>query len=465
MRSRKTASNVTRALFICIVSFLLIFSRINSVFASDITYQRDYSYQASESDSKISCRTIALEQVKRLLLEELGSYLVSQTEVKDFQISRDQVNAMTAGVVRTEVLKENWDGKTYFIVAKITTDPSQVAKALDELRKDKQGVNELEEVKKRTQELLIGLEKLRKELRSSKGGERTKEKKEYMAAANKLGAVDWFKEGYALAQSKKYRDAISFYNKAIDADPEYADAYSGRGLAYFKIKDYQQSLKDLNRAIAVKPEYPGALTNRALTLIALKEYNKALIDVNRSIELKPEYARAYNVRSGAYINLRNNQKAIEDCNKAIELNPNFPEAYVHRGTAQRNIEKYEDALNDFQKAIGINPADPDVYDHRGYTYFLLKKYDDALRDINKALELDQSSVRALYRRGLVYNQLKNYEGAIRDFSKAIELEKDYANAYYHRSLSYKRIGKVFESANDLKKAAQLGNVQAQNALK
>ena len=77
----------------------------------------------------------------------------------------------------------------------------------------------------------------------------------------KLDAVDWFKEGYALAESKKYRDAISFYNKAIDADPRHATAYSARGWAYFKIRDYPSALKDNNRALDLKPNFSSALVN------------------------------------------------------------------------------------------------------------------------------------------------------------------------------------------------------------
>ena len=472
MTSRKIASNVTRAVVIFILSFPLILGRVNSVMASDMTYQRDYSYQASESDSKISCRTIALEQVKRLLLEELGSYLVSQTEVKDFQISRDQVIAITAGVVRTEVLNEKWDGKTYYIVAKITTDPRQVAKAVDELRKDKQGLSELEEVKKRTEELLIGLEKLREELKLSKGGQQAQEKKDYTVAVQKLGAADWFKEGYALAESRKYRDAISFYNKAIDADPAYAIAYNARGWAYYQIRDYPSALKDTNRALDLRPNSPIALVNRSNTFWAMRQYDKALADINRAIELKPDYSRAYEVRSLIYYSMNNNVHAIEDGNKAIELNPNNAYAYLNRGNAYRNAGRYEEALRDYQKTIDITPANPNVYHGRGYAYFLQKKYDDALRDINKALELNKNPVTplfapvpALYLRGLVYNQLKDYEGAIQDFSKVIEFEKDNAGAYYNRSLSYKQIGKADESASDLKKAAQLRDVQAPKAIK
>jgi len=465
MTSRKIASNATRAAVVFILSVPLILGRVNSAMASDMTYQRDYSYQASESDSKISCRTIALEQVKRLLLEELGSFLVSQTEVKDFQISRDQVIAITAGVVRTEVLNEKWDGKTYYIVAKITTDPRQVAKTIDELRKDKQGVSELEEVKKRTEELLIGLEKLREDLKLSKGGQQTQEKKDYMAAVQKLDAVDWFREGYALAESGKFRDAISFYNKAIDADPKHANAYTARGWAYFKIGDHPSALKDNTRALDLKPNFPVALANRSTVLWKMKQYDKALVDINRAIELKPDYSRAYEVRSLIYLFMNNNVKAIEDGNKAVELNPNNSYAYLYRGSAYRNIGRYEEALKDFRKSVEINPANPDVYHGLGFTYLFLKKYDDALRDINKALEMDPNSLLALYRRGLVYIQLKDYNGAIRDFSKVIEFEKDNAAAYYNRAHCNKQIGKSDEAVSDLKKAAQLGDVRAQKAMK
>lgn len=50
--------------------FLTIFFCPNQSFAESKTFIREYSYQASELDSKVSCRTIAMELVKRLLLEE-----------------------------------------------------------------------------------------------------------------------------------------------------------------------------------------------------------------------------------------------------------------------------------------------------------------------------------------------------------------------------------------------------------
>jgi hypothetical protein len=43
-----------------------------SVYAK--TFEREYTYRASEADSKITSRAIALNQVKTALLEEIGVY-------------------------------------------------------------------------------------------------------------------------------------------------------------------------------------------------------------------------------------------------------------------------------------------------------------------------------------------------------------------------------------------------------
>jgi len=109
------------------------------------TFVKEYTYQASELDSKASSRTIALEQVKRLLLEELGSYLESKTEVKNFKLSKDKITALSAGIVQTQIIAEKWDGKNYWLKALIKADPENIAKSIDVLRKDQRKTEDQEE--------------------------------------------------------------------------------------------------------------------------------------------------------------------------------------------------------------------------------------------------------------------------------------------------------------------------------
>ena len=140
----------------------LIFA--NPVFAETKTFIKEYTYMASDIDSKVSSRAIALEQVKRALLEQLGTYLISETEVKDFHMTKDQITTLTAGIVSAEVIDEKWDGRSYYLKAKITADTEEVAKSVDALRKDVQKTKELEDSKKKAEEAMREVTRLKKEL-------------------------------------------------------------------------------------------------------------------------------------------------------------------------------------------------------------------------------------------------------------------------------------------------------------
>jgi len=139
MEKRIMSKPISAFLLVVLVGmwiFILEFG--NVAIAGLITFQKEYTYQASDADSKLSSRAIALEQVKRLLLEELGTYLESETEVKNFQLTKDQIIVLTAGIVRAEIIEEKWDGKTYYLKAKIAADPEDVTNSIDKLRQDRQ---------------------------------------------------------------------------------------------------------------------------------------------------------------------------------------------------------------------------------------------------------------------------------------------------------------------------------------
>lgn len=109
-----------------------------SLFADNKVFVREYYYQASETDSKISARTKALSEVKRLLLEELGVYMESYTnyitEDKNGDVSKDffrnEIKSLSAGITETRILEENWNGIQYYVKAEIEADPTDVARKI-----------------------------------------------------------------------------------------------------------------------------------------------------------------------------------------------------------------------------------------------------------------------------------------------------------------------------------------------
>ncbi|MGK0293230.1 MAG: hypothetical protein ACI9U1_001623 [Porticoccaceae bacterium] len=125
------------------------------------TYIRDYTYKASDIDSKVTSRTNALDQVKIILLQEIGTHIRQQINIsKDSSgktYATEDIEAITAGLTKTEILDEKWNGETYYLKAKIFADTERVLNALDEFKKDtsKETQRQLQELKDNQKKLEI----------------------------------------------------------------------------------------------------------------------------------------------------------------------------------------------------------------------------------------------------------------------------------------------------------------------
>ena len=106
-------------------------------------------------------------------------------------------------------------------------------------------------------------------------------------------ADSFYNYGLALADDKKFEDAIKAYKKAVALNPQYGLAFNNLGSAYENIDDEEA---------------------------ALDAYKKA-------IEINPQHAEAQH-NLGAILNQRGQNEQAKECYiKAIEANPNF--TYAH----------------------------------------------------------------------------------------------------------------------------------------
>lgn len=194
-------------LALVIINGFLMSTVATPVFAESKFFVKEYTYQAGEYDSKVTCRTLALEQAKRLLLEELGTYLESETEIKNYHLSKDQISTYTAGILSSEVIEEKWDGKTYWLKAKISTDPVLVVKAINELRRDKQKTKELEEIREQYVSLIKENNRLQSDLKVENAKNLEQKKKEYVENIKKISEM-----GKWAHYSSSQTDCTSYYD-------------------------------------------------------------------------------------------------------------------------------------------------------------------------------------------------------------------------------------------------------------
>jgi tetratricopeptide (TPR) repeat protein len=78
-------------------------------------------------------------------------------------------------------------------------------------------------------------------------------------------AMDWINKVKPLWNGKQYTDpnkAVEYLSNAIKLQPNDAEAYNNRGVAYIYLGQYQQAFEDFNKAIGLKQDYASAYNNR-----------------------------------------------------------------------------------------------------------------------------------------------------------------------------------------------------------
>ena len=69
-----------------------------------------------------------------------------------------------------------------------------------------------------------------------------------------------FNLGYvALIFDKNYDEAISFFSKVLETEPDYVEALTNRAIAFEEKKQYEEARADYQMALKLDPHYASAI--------------------------------------------------------------------------------------------------------------------------------------------------------------------------------------------------------------
>ena len=304
--------------------------------------------------------------------------------------------------------------------------------------------------------------------------------------------------GIEECQKRNYDKAISYFNKAIESDPNNAVVYHNRGLAYFKIASYfntepfYKAISDFSKAIELEPNYVDAYYNRGLAYNNLfhhyqklpaepfspeieDKYRKAIADFDTVLELDPNYALAYAGKGNAYYRHEDSyegmKKAIAEYDKALKLEDliikkvgkkGLAGVYYSRGRAYTYMEDLDKAISDYLKSLDLEPELMMTIGHLAAIYLDRGQYDKALELSKKYVHLTETKgytlgYYAYMSRGKCYYNLKDYDKAISDFKKVIDDYESHYEAVVHRHLgmAYSEKGDEEQAKRCFEKAIEL----------
>lgn len=278
-------------------------------------------------------------------------------------------------------------------------------------------------------------------------------------------------EYYTIANTKlkayDYAGAIENLSYAIKINPEYAEAYFKRGIAYLEGKylwiyywGYNFNFNELTfkepRAVLAEEYYP--------------ELKNALDDISKAIELNPKYIEAYKLRAAIKIYKGNNIDAFEDYNEIIKINPNDDECFSMRAKLKSDFGDNKSAIEDYRKAILINPKKYLYYLRIGFNYNILNNLQEEIASYEKAYEIDTTKAYILVYIADAKAKMQDFNSAIFYYTKYIESkyldekEQKKSDILISRGKAKIRAGLVDSGLDDFSKAGSLGNQEGYKAL-
>ncbi len=199
---------------------------------------------------------------------------------------------------------------------------------------------------------------------------------ELMAKNEKL----WNAKGNAYSELNKFEKAITNFKKAIDINPEYADAYYNIGNTYYDLQEYNNAIKHFEKAIEINPKDDDVYYNTGNSYYHLKEYNNAIKYFEKAIEINPKKSEAYNNLGIIYYFLNEYEKVIENCKKSIEINSQNDAPFYNLGNVYYDIKEYENAKEYYQKMVKHSKNNSDYYTQIAQ---------DKLKEIEKILKNEE----------------------------------------------------------------------------
>src|SRR5213078_561341 len=160
-----------------------------------------------------------------------------------------------------------------------------------------------------------------------------------------------------------WNNAIRYYEEALKLDPDYALAYCGLADNYAYMGSVVMPEKEAiakekefaQKALELDPELAEAHMSLALALVGDYDWRNGLKEFDRVLELNPNLAFAYELQAWTVNGLGRFDEAIAKTRKAVELDPLNPFFQMSLSFYQYWARQYDDAIVQARKTLEMDP--------------------------------------------------------------------------------------------------------------
>lgn len=261
--------------------------------------------------------------------------------------------------------------------------------------------------------------------------------------------------GVAYIKDEKYEEAKRHLLRAIEIQPNNAEAAYYLGLAREKTGDRAGAEESYRKALAIDPKLEAASLNlAALLLDDPARPDEAIAVLTKALERAPDQPALHQNLGYAYGLKRDVANASKHYEAALKVEDTAQLRFAY-GAMLFEAKELDRAAAELKKALAGAGDDVAMLATIGRMLGPAKAYAECVAAFDRALKLKQDA--ELYvRRGTCRHELRDEQGARADYQAAIKVDPKFAAAHYYLGLSFLAERKPQSALAALTEAGKLG---------
>ena len=238
--------------------------------------------------------------------------------------------------------------------------------------------------------------------------------------------------------------------KSIDSDPDNAELYYDRSVAFANMEAYDNAITDMQKAMKIdsmRPKYYAHLSDVFLTYYRSKQALQTLqVAADRfptNIPIRLKYGELL-------ITLNQNQRALQVLSNIMEQDNQNADAFFLMGILMQSLGESDKAKKALKEVVSIDPEITDAYIILGELY----EQEDpklALQYLENAITVDPQNINALHSKAFFLQNHDRVPEALDLYREINVIDPSYAPAFLNAGI-------LFIEINELDKAFEQFNI-------
>ena len=245
----------------------------------------------------------------------------------------------------------------------------------------------------------------------------------------RAAAQNLYSQGLGILSRDDYAKAVTYFEKAVEIDPNYAESWYQAGFCYGMLGRHADALKASRQAAKLRPEWAETFVNIGASSFALGQYKDAADAYRTAAKLDDGNADTLYALGLSLGKIGRTDEELLAYKRAVVIKPDLANAWEQLGAGYFKQKRYGESVAAFEQ-LKIYKPDAKTYNYLGENYYELGKTQDSIDAFNNAVAYNPDYERARYNLGKAYVKLGDTASANVQYEILRGSKSDWADRLY-----------------------------------